>query len=99
MCLSEPQGQEAERLYSPVTDPVSHLTLYPGFVRGGEEEWSLIQGALVAYFAQPLLANAVFDNPNWNWETFNFNSDAFLVDKKLSPLINANNPDLRAAKS
>lgn len=93
-CLSEPQVGEAERLYSPVTDPVSHFTLYPGFVRGGEEEWSLIQGELVGAFAQPLLANAVFDNPNWNWETFNFNSDAFLVDKKLSPIINATNPDL-----
>jgi feruloyl esterase len=93
-CLSEPQVQEAERLYSPVTDPVSHLTLYPGFVRGGEEEWSLIQGELVGAFAQPLLANAVFDNPNWNWETFNYSSDALLVDKKLSPIINATNPDL-----
>jgi feruloyl esterase len=98
-CLSEPQVREANRLYSPVTDPVSHLILYPGFARGGEEEWSLIQGLLVGAFAQPLLANAVFDNPNWNWETFNYNSDAFFVDSKLSPIINATNPDLSGLKN
>ena len=37
----------------------------------------------------------MFDNPNWDWTSFNFGSDAFLVDKKLSPFINATNPDLR----
>ncbi len=98
-CLTQPQVEEAEMLYSPVTDPVTGLELYPGFARGGEETWSLIQGALVGAFAQPLIANAVFDNPNWDWTTFNFDSDAFLVDKKLSPLINATNPDLHGLSS
>lgn len=93
-CLTQPQAEEARTLYSPVTDPVTGLDLYPGFARGGEETWSLIQGALVGAFAQPLLANTVFDNPNWDWTTFNFGSDAFLVDQKLSPSINATNPDL-----
>lgn len=98
-CLTEPQVEEAEMLYSPVTDPVTGLNLYPGFARGGEETWSLIQGALVGAFAQPLLANTVFDNPNWDWTSFNFGSDAFLVDKKLSPFINATNPDLRSLRN
>ncbi|MBV9782963.1 MAG: tannase/feruloyl esterase family alpha/beta hydrolase [Acidisphaera sp.] len=98
-CLTAPQVQEAERLYSAVRDPVTGLKLYPGFVRGSESQWALIQGLLVGAYAQPLLANAVFDNPNWDWTTFNFDSDAFLVDKKLSPYINAINPDLHPLKS
>ncbi len=93
-CLTTPQVAEAQRLYSPVKDPRTGLHLYPGFARGSESQWSLIQGVLVPAFAQPLLANAVFDNPNWDWTTFDFDNDAALVDKKLSPVINATNPDL-----
>jgi feruloyl esterase len=40
------------------------------------------------------LANAVFDNPNWNWTTFDFDQNAALLDRVLSPIINATNPDL-----
>ncbi|HEV2674656.1 MAG TPA: tannase/feruloyl esterase family alpha/beta hydrolase [Aliidongia sp.] len=93
-CLSVAQTQAARTLYSPVTNPQTGLVLYPGFARGSEDNWSLIQGALVPFFAQPLLANTVFDNPNWDWTSFNFASDARLVDRKLSPSITAISPDL-----
>lgn len=95
-CLTADQVSETKRLYSPVTDPRTGLDLYPGFARGSESQWSLIQGALVPSFAQPLLANAVFNNPNWDWTTFDFDRDAALVDRVLSPVINATSPDLRA---
>ena len=98
-CLTAEQVAEAQALYSAVRDPVNGLILYPGFARGSEINWSLIQGALVPYYAQPLLANAVYDNPNWDWTTFNFNSDAFLVDRKLSPDINATSPNLTALRT
>lgn len=93
-CLSGPQVTAVRHIYSAVTNPRTGLELYPGFARGSEGQWSLIQGELVPFFAQPLLANTVFDNPNWDWTTFNFDSDAALVDQKLSPFINATNPDL-----
>jgi feruloyl esterase len=93
-CLSAPQVAEAQRLYSPVTDPRTGLHLYPGFARGSESQWSQIQGALVPFFAQPLLANAVYNDPNWDWTTFDFDKDAALVDRVLSPVINATSPDL-----
>ena len=94
-CLSSAQVREADRLYAPVTDPTSGLLLYPGFVRGSESEWGLIQGALIPAYAQPLLANAVFGNPNWDWRRFDFHADALRLDASLSPVINADDPDLR----
>ncbi len=33
-CLTAPQVAEAATLYSPVTDPITGLTLYPGFAPG-----------------------------------------------------------------
>jgi feruloyl esterase len=94
-CLTAPQLDAVKHLYSPVTNPRTGLKLYPGFARGSEGQWSLIQGSLISFFAQPLLANTVFNNPNWDWTTFNFDSDAKLVDQLLSPRIDATNPDLR----
>ncbi|GGF02349.1 putative esterase [Aliidongia dinghuensis] len=93
-CLTAAQTEAAEQLYHPVTDPESGLRLYPGFARGSEDNWSLIQGALVPFYAQPLLANTVFNNPNWDWTSFNFSSDARQVDRVLSPVINATRPNL-----
>jgi feruloyl esterase len=93
-CLTAPQVAAANHLYSPVTNPRTGLKLYPGFARGSEAQWFLIQGSLIAAFAQPLLANTVFNNPNWNWMTFNYDSDAKLVDQVLSPKIDATSPDL-----
>jgi feruloyl esterase len=93
-CLSAPQVAAAKHLYSLVTNPRTGLKLYPGFARGSEGQWSFIQGILISFFAQPLLANTVFNNPNWDWKTFNYDSDARLVDQVLSPRINATNPDL-----
>jgi len=98
-CLSAPQVRQAERLYSAVRDPRTGRELYPGFARGSESQWSLIQGALVPNYAQPLLANAVFDNPDWDWTTFDFAADADRVDAVLSPVIDAMNPDLAAFKA
>jgi feruloyl esterase len=93
-CLSAAQVSQAQRLYSPVRDPRTGRSLYPGFARGSESQWALIQGALVPNYAQPLLANTVFDNPNWDWTTFDFAADADRVDAVLSPNIDAMSPDL-----
>jgi feruloyl esterase len=93
-CLSAAQVQQAQRLYSPVLDPRTGRALYPGFARGSESQWALIQGALVPNYAQPLLANTVFDNPDWDWTTFDFAADADRVDAVLSPNIDAMSPDL-----
>jgi hypothetical protein len=94
-CLTAPQLAAVKHLYSPVTNPRTGQKLYPGFALGSEGQWALIQGTLIAFFAQPLLANTVFNNPNWDWTTFNYDSDAKLVDKVLSPKIDAVSPNLR----
>ena len=93
-CLSAAQVAEANRLYTPITDPLDHHQLYPAFARGSESEWGLIQGVLIPFYAQPLLANAVYADPNWDWRRFDFHVDAKRLDETLSPVINADSPDL-----
>jgi feruloyl esterase len=98
-CLSAAQVHEAERLYSPVTDSRNGKALYPGFVRGSESQWNLIQGALVPNYAQPLVANVVFDNPDWDWTSFDFGADADRVDVRLAPSSDAMHADLSSFKA
>jgi feruloyl esterase len=98
-CLSAAQVHEAERLYSPVLDSRDGKQLYPGFARGSESQWNLIQGALVPNYAQPLVANTVFDNPDWDWTTFDFGADADRVDAKLAPISDAMHTDLSRFKA
>jgi feruloyl esterase len=38
----------------------------------------------------------VYNNPNWDYRTFNFDSDLAYTDHNFSPLIDAINPDLSA---
>ncbi|CAM2154460.1 feruloyl esterase [Pararobbsia alpina] len=98
-CLSEAQVHEAERLYSPVLDSRTGKELYPGFVRGSENQWALIQGALVPNYAQPLVANVVFNDPNWDWTTFDFGKDGDRLDAKLAPSSDAMQTDLSRFKA
>ncbi|HTJ93829.1 MAG TPA: tannase/feruloyl esterase family alpha/beta hydrolase [Pararobbsia sp.] len=98
-CLSEAQVHEAQRLYSPVVDSRTGKELYPGFVRGSENQWALIQGALVPNYAQPLVANVVFNDPNWDWTTFDFGQDGDRLDAKLAPSSDAMHTDLSKFKA
>ncbi len=98
-CLTTQQVAEAKRLYSPVTDTRTGQQLYPGFAKGSESQWTYVQNDLVPSFAQPLLANTVYGDPNWDWTSFDFDKDAARVDKMLSPVINATSPDLRSFRA
>lgn len=109
-CLTAPQVAAARTIYAPVRDPRTGRELYPGFVRGSEADpvqgagssagWYSIQStggdSLARQYAQPLLGRAVFGDPDWDWTTFDFGSDAAAVRDRLSPVIDATDPDLRS---
>ena len=98
-CLSAAQVHEADRLYSPVTDSRSGKVLYPGMARGSEAQWKWMQGALVPAYAQPLVANAVYHNPDWDWTTFDFGADADRIDATLAPVTDAMDTNLSAFRA
>ncbi|GAB3976230.1 tannase/feruloyl esterase family alpha/beta hydrolase [Actinoallomurus acanthiterrae] len=109
-CLTAPQVAAAKAIYAPVRDPRTGRELYPGFVRGSEADpengsasgagWYSVQSSggnsLARQYAQPLFGRAVFGDPNWDWTGFDFGRDADAVGARLSPVIDATSPDLRA---
>ncbi|MBV9782964.1 MAG: tannase/feruloyl esterase family alpha/beta hydrolase [Acidisphaera sp.] len=104
-CLTTAQIQTAQAIYAGPHDPVDGTLIENGYEPGSEAaaepglNWS-------SYFQdfnglnEPARTNFwkywVFDNPNWDWWTFNFDTDMKKTDNKLAGPINAMNPDISA---
>src|SRR5262249_40004891 len=79
--------------------------VFPGRVMGAEEGpggWRLwITGAapetsLMYLFTTSFFRNMVFDDPAWDFKTFNFDSGMKTADEKQARNLNANDPNLKA---
>jgi feruloyl esterase len=82
--------------------------IFPGRVTGGEDGaggWPLwITGSapgtsLMYQFTTGFFADMVFDDANWDFKTFNFESGLKLADEKQSKNLNATSTDLKAFKA
>jgi feruloyl esterase len=105
MCLTPAQIDGLRKVYGGAKNPRTGEQVFPGSMRGGEAGWGMwiagtavppenLQHAIsVAFFR-----NFVFDNPNWDWKTFDFDKDVALADKKVGAILNQISPDLSAFK-
>jgi feruloyl esterase len=111
-CLTAEQVDVVRKLYAGPPDARTGKNIYPGYaigsegVVGGEDAshpgWS-------AYWAnnkkpdEPLRLDYfrywVYDQPDWNWKSFNWGSDIDAIDAKIGALFNATNPDLGRFKA
>jgi feruloyl esterase len=94
-CLSAEQVRTVEHVYAAVTNQRTGEHLYPGYAYGSEAEWSLAaERPDLASYPQPLFGRAVFDDPAWDWRSFDWDEDVALVEEKLSPKIDPTSTDL-----
>ena len=95
-CLTAPQVEAARKYYTAATNPRTGQELFPAFVPGSELGWGDFgagpdpYGNVFDHFRF-----AVFKDPNWNWRTFNFDSDIALSERPENAVMNATDPDLR----
>jgi len=103
-CLTAPQLQTLKDIYDGYRDPRGQL-VYPGYVPGDELGWKPFTIAW-ADPTQPFTDSSavgavgffkyfVFDDPNWNFLTWNYDHDMPLTDNKLASEINATDPVLK----
>jgi feruloyl esterase len=95
-CLTTPQVTAARQYYTPGTNPRTGEELFPAFARGSELGWGVMgsgpdpYGNLLDQYRY-----VVFQDPKWDWRTFNFDSD---YAKSLAPqyvIMNATDPNLK----
>jgi Tannase and feruloyl esterase len=102
-CLTIPQVAALKKLYAGPKSSESQQ-IFPGRVPGGEEGpggWSAwITGAkpgtgLMYQFTTNFFPNMVFDDINWSFKTFNFDSSVKYTDDAQAGNLNANDPNLQ----
>jgi feruloyl esterase len=93
-CLTTSQVETARKIYSPAINPRSKEQIFPGFEPGSEKGWGFAASAQPPQLTLTGLKNRVFKDPNWDYKTFNFDSDVALIDRE-SRAVNAMDPNLR----
>lgn len=100
-CLTEPQLAALLKLYQGPSNPRTGEQLYPGYSPGSEAFWEGIvansPGSLPFRLARSYFADLVYGDPDWDYLTFNFDSDMAFADSTVGIAGNAMETDLSAA--
>jgi feruloyl esterase len=105
-CLTAPQVAALKKLYAGPRNS-SGGRILPGYLPGGEAEpdgWALWvtgpspdKGLILSYSTQ-FFQNMVYENPAWDFRTFDLDRDTQAADRKLGAIMNATDPDLSRFK-
>jgi feruloyl esterase len=105
-CLADAQIEALRMIYRGAVNPRTGVEIYAGLEPGGEGPqpqnpgWALIMNGTEPFMIdQAVIGGMTFENPAYDWRTFDFDSDVELVDAKLYGVLNAINPDLRDFKA
>lgn len=99
-CLTAPQLDALDKIYTGPVDPKTHKQIYPGYAQGSEalphnwSEWITGAHPSQAGFGNQFFGAMVYGDANWDYHTFDFDKDVAKADATLGPVINSDSPDL-----
>ena len=103
-CLTPKQAQAVKSIWEGSRNSAGEL-IFPGLVPGGENgpgggwgTWVTGQERFTSLHwlaAEGFFKYMVFEDPDWNFRTFDFDTDLAFALKKVGPALDATNPDLR----
>ena len=97
-CLTTPQVAALQKIYDGPKNPRTGESIFPGFARGSEGGWTgmvrptTAGSGLLVYFS-----NIVYQNPEWDLKSFNFDSDMKHTDDTIGRMGNSISTDYSAA--
>ena len=103
-CLTEKQIAALKKIYAGPRDAKGKLVI-PGFTPGGETGaggWTAWitgvnpTGAAQYFFSTQAFKNMVYNDPKWDYKTFDLERDGKLANEKLAHALNATDPNLKA---
>jgi feruloyl esterase len=96
-CLTAPQVATARVVMSAPKDRKTGAEIFPGFEPGTELGWDrLLSGPEPYATALDQFKYIVFDNPNWDWRTFDLERDVAIAEKKSRGTLSSVDPNLSA---
>ncbi len=97
-CLTTAQVTALQKIYDGPKNPRTGASVFPGFAKGSESGWTgmtrpaTARSGLMVYFS-----NLVYQNADWDLQTFNFDSDMTHTDETIGRMGNATSTDYAAA--
>ena len=103
-CLTHAQVESVRKLYAGPKNPRTGQQIFPGFPPGTElwGGWLTPEkpaSAIQFMFGNSYFGQAVYETANWNFRSFNFDSDVAYADSKAGAVTTASNPDLRTFRA
>jgi len=99
-CLTPAQVQLVLKFYGPVVNPRTKEQIFPGYAMGNELGWG-VPDWIGRMLPESLMGGgqyfkyALFQDPNWDYMTFDFDSQMARADRLDGGVTNAINPDPR----
>jgi feruloyl esterase len=106
-CLSAAQVDAVKALYAGPRDRMTGTQIYPGYAFGSETVGLAPNSPLIGwslYWANPekpdepqradFFRHWAFNDPSWDWWTFDWSKDVDRANQALAPLVDAVDPDL-----
>jgi len=94
-CLTAPQVDFLRSMYAGPSNPRTGQKIYAPLAPGAEQMVIGVSGTRPMGVAVALFQYLVFQDPNWDWKTFNLDRDVDFADKVLSTVNLAMNPNLK----
>ncbi|HWZ71093.1 MAG TPA: tannase/feruloyl esterase family alpha/beta hydrolase [Casimicrobiaceae bacterium] len=97
-CLTAAQVEAVRKIYAGPHNPRTAEEIYPGLEPGSEIYWGAFLGPNV-FLGADFYKYFVFNDPNWNFHTLDFDHDIAYADAKMQSIIDSTNPNLSAFKA
>jgi len=94
-CLTSAQVETARAIYAPPRNPRTGQALTSGFEPSSELGWATMASPQPFGLGTDLFRFVVFQDPNWDYKTFNFASDVERTLKAENGELNAKDPNLK----
>ncbi len=94
-CLTAPQVETARAIYATGMNRRTKQAIFPGFERGSEAGWGTMAGPRPFGIGADLFKYVVFEDPNWDYKTFDFDTGLARTAKAARGLLNAIDPNLK----
>ena len=94
-CLTAPQVEAARKVYGPGKNPRTGKVLFGTLAPGSELGWAVMGAGPEPY--APILEQAryvVYQDPSWDWRTFDFDKDNDRFERPEYLIMNATDPHL-----
>lgn len=99
-CLTAPQLTALQKLYQGPKNQRTGEQIYQGWAPGSEASWlGIVTNQSPLSLGLSYFSNLVYEDQNWDYKKFDFDSGMAFADKKIGSLANAMATDMSAAKN